>query len=82
MRPLYRAGQRDTCTVRSQPVRYEAQECVIPYLLWGQVYVVISLMIRGDHDIQCMPCSSRIIKEMLPEIHKWKILISQIYNSV
>ena len=22
MRPLYRAGQRDTCTVRSQPVDY------------------------------------------------------------
>ena len=22
MRPLYRAGQRDTCTVRSQPVPY------------------------------------------------------------
>ena len=26
-------------------------------------------MIRGEHDIQCMPCSSRIISEMLPEIN-------------
>ena len=26
-------------------------------------------MIQGEHGIQCMPCSSRIISEMLPEIH-------------
>ena len=26
-------------------------------------------MIREEHGIQCMPCSSRIINEMLPEIH-------------
>ena len=26
-------------------------------------------MIREEHGIQCMPCSSRIISEMLPEIH-------------
>ena len=26
-------------------------------------------MIRGEQGIQCMPCSSRIISEMLPEIH-------------
>ena len=26
-------------------------------------------MIRGQHGIQCMPCSSRITSEMLPEIH-------------
>ena len=26
-------------------------------------------MIRGEHGIQCMPCSSQIISEMLPEIH-------------
>ena len=29
MRPLYRAGQRDTCTVRSQPV----------YKIWGKELV-------------------------------------------
>ena len=27
MRPLYRAGQRDTCTVRSQPVCTALQYC-------------------------------------------------------
>ena len=26
-------------------------------------------MIRGKHDIQCTPCSSRSISEMLPENH-------------
>ena len=26
MRPLYRAGQRDTCTVRSQPVTWSIYE--------------------------------------------------------
>ena len=26
-------------------------------------------MIREEHDIQCMLCSSQIISEMLPEIH-------------
>ena len=25
-------------------------------------------MIRGEHGIQCMPCSSLIVSEMLPEI--------------
>ena len=30
--------------------------------------VIISHLIRGAHGIQCMPCSSRIIREMLPEI--------------
>ena len=27
-------------------------------------------MNRGEHGIQCMPCSSRIVSEMLLEIHK------------
>ena len=27
-------------------------------------------MIRGEHGIQCMPCSSQIISEMPPEIQK------------
>ena len=31
--------------------------------------IVISLMIRGEYGIQCMPCSSQMISEMLPEIH-------------
>ena len=30
--------------------------------------LVISLIIREEHGIQCMPCSSRIISEILPEI--------------
>ena len=29
----------------------------------------ISLIIRVEHGIQCMPCSPRIISEMLPETH-------------
>ena len=31
--------------------------------------VVISLMIRVEHCIQCIPCFSRFISEMLSEIH-------------
>ena len=39
-------------------------------------------MIRGKHAIQCMPCSSQIISEMLPEIHTMeKLDVFQIYNS-
>ena len=39
-------------------------------------------MIRGEHGIQCMPCSCRIINEMLPETHTTgKVRFSQIYNS-
>ena len=30
---------------------------------------VISLIIREEHSIHCMPCSSQILSEMLPEIH-------------
>ena len=26
-------------------------------------------LIREEYGIQCMPCSSRVISEMLPEIH-------------
>ena len=39
----------------------------------GQIYVVISLINREEHGIQSMPCSSRIVGEMLPEIHTLKI---------
>ena len=28
----------------------------------------LSFMIQEEHGIKCMPCSSRIINEMLPEI--------------
>ena len=35
-----------------------------------EIYAVISLINREEHGIQCMPWSSRIISEMLPEIHK------------
>ena len=31
--------------------------------------------------IQFMPCSSQIISERLPEIHKWLSAFSQTYNS-
>ena len=34
---------------------------------------VISLIIREEHGIQCMPCSSQIISEMLCEIHTVQI---------
>ena len=30
---------------------------------------LILTWIQEEHDIQCMPCSSRIISEMLPEMH-------------
>ena len=36
---------------------------------YGNKSVVILLMLRGQHGIQCMPCSSRITSKMLPEIH-------------
>ena len=37
-------------------------------------------MIRGEHGIQCMPCSSQTVSEMLPEIHTMaKFDFSQIY---
>ena len=44
---------------------------IVGYSLVAMVtdYVVISLMISGEHGIQCMPCSSQIISDMLPEIH-------------
>ena len=29
MRPLYRAGQRDTCTVRSQPVEMQSYRVAV-----------------------------------------------------
>ena len=32
-------------------------------------------LIREEHDIQCMPCSSRIISEMLPDTHTMQSLI-------
>ena len=36
----------------------------------------------AEHDIQCMPCSPRIISEMLSEIHTvQKCFFSQTYNS-
>ena len=38
-------------------------------------------IIPAEH-IQCMPCSSQIISEMLPEIHTIKMLFSQTYNSL
>ena len=39
-------------------------------------------MIHGEHGIQCMPCSSLIISEMLPEIHTVeKFDLSQICDS-
>ena len=44
---------------------------------------VISLIIRWEHSIQCMSSSSRIISEMLPEIHtmeKFDFLKSAIYD--
>ena len=47
--------------------------------------IVISLMIRGEHGIQCMPCSFRIISEMLPEIHrldKCHFLKSKIHSQI
>ena len=50
---------------------------------------LISFIIRGAHSIQCMPCSSGIIGEMLPEIHSTEncnflefIIHSQIFNSL
>ena len=40
-------------------------------------------MIRGEHGIQRMPCSSQIISEMLPEIHTIELCdFSQIYNAL
>ena len=48
-------------------------------------FVAISLMIRGEHGIQSMPCSSRIISEMLPKIHtmeKFDFLKSIIYSQM
>ena len=36
---------------------------------WLSNYDVISLKIGEEHGIQCMPCPSKIISEMLPEIH-------------
>ena len=30
---------------------------------------VVSLIIREEHGIHCMPCSSRLVREMLSEIH-------------
>ena len=39
-------------------------------------------MIREELGIQCMPCFSQIINEMLTEMHTMeKVLLSQIYNS-
>ena len=52
---------------------------------YGNRYVVISLMIRKEHGIQCMSCSSRIINERLPEIHtmvKCEFLRSIIHSQV
>ena len=43
------------------------------------------LMIRGEHGIQCMPCSSQIISEILPEIHtmeKFDFLIPIIHFKI
>ena len=46
-------------------------------------------MIQEEHGIQCMPCSSQIINEMLPEIHTMEnidflksLVHSQIFNSL
>ena len=46
---------------------------------------VISLMIQEEHGIQCMPCSSQTISEILPEIHimdKWDFLRSMIHSEI
>ena len=48
-------------------------------------YVVISLMILGEHGIQCMPCSSQLISETLPEIQtvaKYDFLKSVIHSQI
>ena len=38
-------------------------------------------MVREAHSIQCMPYTSQIITEMLPEIHEMEnMLFSQISN--
>ena len=37
-----------------------------------KIFVVISHMIREKHGIQRMPCYSRNISEILPEIHSMK----------
>ena len=34
-----------------------------------QIFGVISLIIWKEQGIQCMPCSSQIISEIIPEIH-------------
>ena len=46
---------------------------------------VILLIIRDKHCIQCLPCSSQIISEMLPEIHtvqKCYCLIPTIHSQI
>ena len=46
---------------------------------------VISLIIQEEHGIQCMPCSSQIINEMLPEIHtveKFDFLKAMIHSQI
>ena len=34
-------------------------------MLWNKCHVVISLIIVGEHSVQCMPCSPPIMSEML-----------------
>ena len=51
----------------------------------GVWHTLVSLMIRGKHGIQCMPCFSRIISEMLSEIHttdKCEFLKTVIYSKI
>ena len=60
MRPLYRAGQRDTCTVRSQPVymikinKYVRHQCVFVFeyhsesvKVWVHPHVFQPLLQKG-----------------------------------
>ena len=56
--------------------------------VWNSIVAMItslwchSFTIRDEHGIQCMPCFSRIIGEMLPEIQTVeKVLLSQTYST-
>ena len=49
----------------------KVQSTTVGYSIVAMVTDLCShlIMIRGEHGIQCMPRSSRIIGEMQPEIH-------------
>ena len=42
---------------------------------YGSRPMTLSLIVQEEHGIQSMTCSSGIIREMLPEIHKMKSMI-------